>query len=135
MRRLQRLARPSAHATSLLLAPGLQAAMESFDERGAGRRIAANLSVDEYGGHEDAGRDDGPDGGAYYGGGDDVQHGAAGAHQQQANAEEEEAPKVTCRAPLLHAPCLVAEPAHVLPCPMRAPTPSARCVHEQRSWN
>ena len=82
-------------ARSLPLAPGLQAAMQSFDERGAGRRIAANLD-EEYGDYEDAGGADDYGGGAHYGGGgNDTHYEAAGAHKQQAYGEEEEAPKVS----------------------------------------
>lgn len=125
-------------ARSLPLAPGLQAAMQSFDERGAGRRIAANLD-EEYGDYEDAGGADDYGGGAHYGGGgNDTHYEAAGAHKQQAYGEEEEAPKVSSTGnmsrTLLRA-LAFRWAAHVLPCPMRAPAPPARCAHAQRSWH
>jgi hypothetical protein len=100
----------------------LQDAMRSFDERGGGRRVAANLADDAFGGFEDD-KDDADDlgGGTHYRGGNDAQKGVsfgapseAAENKQQANTgdfDNEEAPKVlqTARhAARAHLACLEA---------------------------
>jgi hypothetical protein len=80
---------------------GLQEAMRSFDERGGGRRVAANLADDAFGSFEDDTHDaDDLGGGTHDWGVDDAQKEAApneaAVNKQQANRGDfdEENPKV-----------------------------------------